>query len=215
MITVEELQGVVTGLASVVKQLTTNVSQVSQTVGQLAEANPTQHHTNLQGLRMPALQIPSFRRDNVVGDDISEYLERFTVQTATLPAATRRSLLEQQCVGTWLSSILSIAQSTEGYGEKSAEEKLKVRTNMLRAEFAESKEDKCRRLASELSAINQDPAESVEEFAFRYKKLLHQLEKLGEKIGKDCPTFPISKVKPAIYQQIIVKAAHSPHWKSC
>ena len=82
---------------------------------------------------------------------------------------------------------------------------------MLRAEFAESREGKCRRLASELSAINQDPAKSVEEFAFRYKKLLHQLEKLGEKIGKDCPTFVISqfisKVKPAISQQLVVKAS--------
>ena len=76
MSSVEELQGVVAGLASVVKQLTTNVSLVSQTVGQLAEANPTQLHGNLQGLRMPALQIPSFRRDRVVRDDISEFVEK-------------------------------------------------------------------------------------------------------------------------------------------
>lgn len=64
---------------------------------------------------------------------------------------------------------------------------------MLRAEFGESKEDKCRRLAKELSAIKQEETESVEEFSFRFKRLLHQLEKLGEKIGKDCPTFVMSQ----------------------
>ena len=81
----------------------------------------------------------------------------------------------------------------------------------LRAEFGESKEDKCRRLAAELSAIQQERGESVEQFAFKYKKLLHQLEKLGEKIAKDCPTFAISqfisKVNSRIAQQLVVKAA--------
>ena len=46
---------------------------------------------------------------------------------------------------------------------------------------------------------------------FKYKKLLHQLETLGEKIAKDCPTFVnsqfISKVKPSIAQQLVVKAS--------
>lgn len=81
----------------------------------------------------------------------------------------------------------------------------------LRAEFGESKEDKCRRLATELSAIKQEHGESVEQFAFKYKKLLHQLEKLGEKIAKDCPTFVISqfisKVNPLIAQHLVVKAS--------
>ena len=81
---------------------------------------------------------------------------------------------------------------------------------MLRAEFGESKEDKCRRLANELSAIKQEETESVEEFSFRFKRLLHQLEKLGEKIGKDCPTFVmsqfISRVNHKIAQWCVVKA---------
>ena len=42
-------------------------------------------------------------------------------------------------------------------------------------------------------------------------ELLHQLEKLGEKIAKDCPTFVISqfisKVSPNIAQQLVVKAS--------
>ena len=37
MTTIAELQGIVAGLADVVKQLTTNVSQVSQTVGNMAQ----------------------------------------------------------------------------------------------------------------------------------------------------------------------------------
>ena len=105
---------------------------------------------------------------------------------------TSLSLLEQQCVG------------DEG---KAAEEKLKI----CIAEYGESKEDKCRQLAAKLSAIQQERGESLEQFSFKYKKLLHQLEKLGEKVAKDCPTFVISqfisKVSPSIAQQLIVKAS--------
>ena len=211
MATIEELQGVVAGLVSVVKDLTTNVSQVTQTVAQMAEAAPTaSHHNKNQGLRMPSMQLPSFRRVSVIQDDISEFLERLTQETSHLPAETRLSLLEQR-VGDWPRSVLSIAKSTEGYAEKAAEDKLNICIERLRAEFGESKEDKCRRLAAELSAIQQERGESVEQFAFKYKKLLHQLEKLGEKIAKDCPTFAISqfisKVNSRIAQQLVVKAA--------
>ena len=38
--TIEELQGNVAGLVGVVKDLTTNVTQVTQTVGNMAEAVP-------------------------------------------------------------------------------------------------------------------------------------------------------------------------------
>ena len=210
--TIEELQGVVAGLVGVVKDLTTNVNHVTQTIGEMAQAVPgAPNPENTQGLRMPSMQLPSFRRDSVVQDDISEFLERFTQQTSHLPAKTSLSLLEQQCVGDWPRSVLSIAKTTEGYEGKAAEEKLNICIERLRAEFGESKEDKCRRLAAELSAIQQERGESVEQFAFKYKKLLHQLEKLGEKIAKDCPTFVISqfisKVSPNIAQQLVVKAS--------
>lgn len=160
----------------------------------MVEAAPGNVQVNTsQSLRMPSMQLPSFRRDHEVRDDISEFLERFTQQTSNLPVATRLLLLERQCVGEWPRSILSIAKSTEGYSAKSAEEQLTICIDMLRAEFSESKEDKCRRVANELSAIKQEETESVEEFSFRFKRLLHQLEKLGEKIGKDCPTFVMSQ----------------------
>ena len=209
MTTIEELQGIVAGLVSVVKELTTNVSQVNHTVGNMAQSVPAA--SNSHSLHMPSIQFTSFRRDSVVQDDISEFLERFIQQTSHLPAETRLSLLEQQCVGDWPRSVLSIAKITEGYADEAAEEKLNVCIERLRAEFSESKEDKCRRLATELSTIKQEHGESVEQFAFKYKKLLHQLEKLGEKIAKDCPTFVISqfisKVNPLIAQHLVVKAS--------
>ena len=52
----------------------------------------------------------------------------------------------------------------------------------LREEFGESKENKCCWLAAKLSAIQQERDELVEQFVFKYKKLLHQLEKLGDKM---------------------------------
>ena len=98
-ILVQKLQGVVAGLVSVVKDFTTNVSQVTQTVGNMAEAVPAaSNHDNTQRLRMPSMQLPSFRRDT---DDIFEFLERFIQPTFHLPAATLVLLLEQQCVGDW------------------------------------------------------------------------------------------------------------------
>ena len=74
--TIAELQGVVAGLVGVVKDLTTNVNHVTQTIGEMAQAVPgAPNSDNTQGLRMPSMQLPSFRRDIVVQDDISEFLE--------------------------------------------------------------------------------------------------------------------------------------------
>ena len=99
--TIEELQGIVAGLVSVVKDLTTNVTQVNQTVGNMAEAVPAPvQHENTQGLRMPSIQLPSFRRDSVVQDDISEFLERFNQQTSHLPAGTRSPFLNNSVLAT-------------------------------------------------------------------------------------------------------------------
>ena len=42
------------------------------------------------------------------------------------PPKQALSLLEQQCVGDWQRSVLSIAKTTEGYEGKVAEEKLKI-----------------------------------------------------------------------------------------
>ena len=83
-ITLAELQGVVAGLIGVVKDLTTNVNHVTQNIGEIHQAvagapNPDE----TQGLAcLPCIQLPSFRRDSVVQDNISEVLERFTQQTS-------------------------------------------------------------------------------------------------------------------------------------
>ena len=58
MTTIEELQGIVAGLVSVVKELTTNVSQVNHTVGNMAQSVPAA--SNSHSLRMPSIQLPSF-----------------------------------------------------------------------------------------------------------------------------------------------------------
>ena len=104
----------------------------------------------------------------------------------------------------------SITKTIEGYEGKATKEKLNICIKGLHTEFGKSKEDKCRQLAAELSAIQLEHGESVEQFTFKYKKLLHQMEKLGKKIAKDCPTFVISqfisKVSPNIAQQLVVKA---------
>ena len=76
----------------------------------------------------------------------------------------------QQCVGDLPRSVLSIAKTAEGYAEEAAEEKLNTCIERLCAEFSDSKEDKCRQLAIELSATKQEHSTSVERFAFKYKK---------------------------------------------
>ncbi len=58
---IEELQGIMAGLVSIVKDLTTNVTQVTQTVGNMAEVVPAPiHRDKTQGLHMPSMQLPSF-----------------------------------------------------------------------------------------------------------------------------------------------------------
>ena len=72
------------GLVSVVKDLTSHVNHVTQTIGEMARAVPgAPNSDNTQGLRMPTMQLPSFCRDTVVQDDISEFLERITVVSPT------------------------------------------------------------------------------------------------------------------------------------
>ena len=197
--TIAELQGVVAGLVAVVKDLTTNVNHVTQTVGEMAQAGPgAPNPENTQGLRMPSMQLPSFRRDSVVQDDISEFLERFTQQTSHLPAKTSLSLLEQQCVGDWPRSVLSIAKTTEGYEGKTAEEKRNICIERLRTEFGESKEDKCRRLAAELSAIQQERDESVEQFASNIRSYCISWRNLAKKLRKIVP--------PLLFHSLFLKS---------
>jgi len=84
--------------------------------------------------------------------------------------------------------VLSFCRSTEDFTEKTPQEQLECFVTSLRKEFQEPADLKCRCLASELSAMKQDPSESVDEFAFKYKNILHQLDKLGKSLNKSCPT---------------------------
>ena len=180
-------------------------------MGQITNAgisgNDTQATTNH---KLSTLQLPKFRRDKLVQDDVNDYIERFDEKTNHLPHNFRLTLLEQQCVGEWTRSVLSICRSSEGFSEKSAAEQYGLCTRRLREEFEEPKQDKCRRLASELSVMKHEPTETIEQFAFRFKNVLHQLDKLGESLSKHCPTYSIaqfiSRGHPQISQHLIVKA---------
>ena len=218
--TIEELQGVVAGLSEVVKGLVNTVQQQSallqaHTTASTSQANSADttsgsNNQHLSTLRLPTLQLPTFRQDKTAQDDIAEFLERFQEQTSHLPAKIRLSLLEQQVVGEWPRSVLSFCRGSEGFSDKTAEEQLNSFISSLRDEFQEPPDAKCRRLAAELSAMKQDPSESVDEFAFKYKNTLHQLDKLGESLTKSCPTYVtsqfISKLQPHLTQHLVLQA---------
>ena len=218
--TIEELQGVVAGLSEVVKGLVNTVQQQSallqaHTTASTSQANSADttsgsNNQHLSTLRLPTLQLPTFRQDKTAQDDIAEFLERFQEQTSHLPAKIRLSLLEQQVVGEWPRSVLSFCRGSEGFSDKSAEEQLNSFISSLRDEFQEPPDAKCRRLAAELSAMKQDPSENVDEFAFKYKNTLHQLDKLGESLTKSCPTYVtsqfISKLQPHLTQHLVLQA---------
>ncbi|XP_078374474.1 uncharacterized protein LOC144658021 [Oculina patagonica] len=212
--TIEELQGVVSGLSEVVKGLVGAIQAVhtaQTTAAAASQAHPPEHQAiSSPTLRLPTLQLPTFRQDTKVQDDIGDFLDRFQEQTSQFPVTVRLSLLEQQCIGEWPRSVLSFCRGTEGFAEKPPEEQLKLYLASLRKEFQEPTDSKCRRLASELSAMKQDPSESVDEFAFKYKNILHQLEKLGESLHKSCPTYVnsqfISKLQPHIARPLILQA---------
>ena len=55
------------GLVSVVKDFTTNVNHVTQTVSETAQVVPATHNQdNTQGLCMPSMQLPSFHRCMII-----------------------------------------------------------------------------------------------------------------------------------------------------
>ena len=103
MSTVEELTGVVAGLIKVVKDLTMNVNHVTSQVGQLATAAqepapaaPLAVNQATPSLRLPTLQLPTFRCDEEQRNDIADFLERFVQQTSHLTDELKTTLLEQQ-----------------------------------------------------------------------------------------------------------------------
>ena len=63
--------------------------------------------------------------------------------------------------------------------------------------------------------MKQDPSESVDEFAFKYKNTFHQLDKLGERLTKSCPTYVtsqfISKLQPHLTQHLVLQAHQATH----
>ena len=120
MTSVEELQGIVTGLTAIVKQQAeaqkaTNAQIANLTDALLAHggppAAPPTVQANSPALRMPALQLPQFRYDQNTHDHVNEFFESFDVQTTHLEAATKLTLLQQACIGEWPNSVLSMEKT--------------------------------------------------------------------------------------------------------
>ena len=106
--------------------------------------------------------------------------------------------------------MLSFCHGAQGFSDKTTEEQLNSFIASLQDEFQEPPDSNCRRLAAELSAMKEDPSETVDEFAFKYKSTIHQLDKLGESLTKSCPTYVtsqfISKLQPHLTQHLILQA---------
>ncbi|KAL9984580.1 hypothetical protein ACROYT_G006890 [Oculina patagonica] len=219
MPTIEELQGIVSGLTAVVKQQAEAQKATNAQIAQLTEAliahgggppaaGPATSTSNTS-LRMPALQLPQFRYDHSSHDDINEFVETFDVQTAHLPVETKLALLQQSCIGEWPNSVLSMEKSkfTE---ETTAQQKLDSLKQALKTSFAEPPEVQRRRLASEFSTMKQRATESIDCFAYRFKNNLHRLSKLGEAVETNSPQFImsqfISKTKTDIQKHLVLKA---------
>ena len=97
--TIEEIQGAVASLSEVVKRLVGAIQAVhtAQTSGSHATlpGNPAIPSTGVASLRLPPLQLPTFRQDMKVQDDIADFLDPFHEQTTQFPVTVRLSLLEQ------------------------------------------------------------------------------------------------------------------------
>ena len=48
----------------------------------------------------------------------------------------------------------------------------------------------------------QAPHESVDQFAFRFKNILHQLEKMGENLAEQCPNYVVSQFVSKVQAQL-------------
>ncbi|KAJ7378900.1 hypothetical protein OS493_019591 [Desmophyllum pertusum] len=217
MTSVEELQGIVAGLTSIVKQQADAQKATNAQIAQLTEAllahgaAPAAPATNQNStsLRMPALQLPQFRYEHTTHDDVNEFLENFDVQTAHLQATTKLALLQQSCIGEWPNSVLSM-EKTKFMDDTTTQQKFDSFKNALQESFAEPPEVQRRRLASEFSSMKQRATESIERFAFRFKNNLHRLAKLGEPVDRNSPQFIMSqftsKTKTDIQKHLVLKA---------
>ena len=206
------------GLTVIVKQQAKAQKATNTQIANLTEAllahggpptAPATAQVNSTPLRLPALQLPQFRHDQNTQDDVNEFLKSFNVQTTHLQAATKLTFLQQACVAEWPNSVLSM-EKTKFTDETTPVQKLNNFKQALKSTFAEPPEVKHRRLPSEFSTMKQRVTELIDRFAFRFKKNLHRLAKLGEPVDRNSPQFIISrfisKTKPDIQKHLVLKA---------
>jgi len=94
--------------------------------------------------------------------------------------------------------------------ETTAHQKLDSLKHALKASFAEPSDVQRRRLATKFSTMKQRATESIDQFAFRFKKNLHRLAKLREPVESTSPQFImsqcVSKMKTDIQKRLVLKA---------
>ena len=181
MASTEELQRIVEGLVSVAKGLTQNVNHISTRIGQLATTS--QQAPSIAPTASPA-QPPQSSVPVIcchgLTQDIADFLQCFQQQTSHLPADITVTLLEQQCVGEWSCSVLSIAKTTADFAEKPTTEQLTTFIEHLKYEFEEPTTIKRCQLAVDLSSMTQKAGENMNQFTFQFRNILHQMERLGK-----------------------------------
>ena len=165
MTTVKELQGIVAGLTAIVMQQAEAQKAANTQIANLTKAllphgrppaAPATAQVNSSSLRMPALRLPQFCYDQNTHNDVNE---SFDVQTIHLQAATKLTLLQQECIGEWPNSVLSI-EKAKFTDETTPLQKLDSFKQALKSAFTEPPEVQCRRLTSDFSTIRQQVTES-------------------------------------------------------
>lgn len=199
------------------QRLNANVNHISTQIGQLASTSqqPQQAPQNPssaspaqppQSLRLPTLQLPTFRCDESGWDDIADFLEHFKQQTSHLSADITITLLEQQCIEEWPLSVLSIAKTTADFTEKPAKEQLANFIEHLKCEFEEPMALKHHQLAAELSTMTQEASENVNQYLlFNSGTFYIRWNAWAKRSLKTAPLASLVKVKPEISLQLVLK----------
>ena len=207
MATVEELSGVVQGLAQVVKeQITQNklaqgatdkqIQNLTSAVSELTQSSHSgsTHSTERpQTLRLPQVNLPSFTgRPN---EDLERFLEQLTnlLLSSGVPSHYFVTYLKQQVQSDSRaydtirqaeeehSNILHTDDDTQPSHKHFLDYFNAIKETLLKKR-GRPKDDKIRDLLREYYTVVQGPTETVPKFAHRFLEVQHSLEKLVPKI---------------------------------
>ena len=207
MVTVEELSGVVQGLAQVVKeQITQNklaqgatdkqIQDLTSAVSELTQSSHSgsTHSTERpQTLRLPQVDLPSFT--GKPNEDLERFLEQLTnlLLSFGVPSRYFVTYLKQQVQSDSRpydtirqaeeehSNILHTDDDTQPSYKHLLDYFNAIKETLLKKR-GRPKVDKIRDLLREYYTVVQGPTETVPKFAHRFLQVQHSLEKLVPKI---------------------------------